>query len=288
MNPCRWAEFNLVRELAHMQDGSLVKQFSPSKPCYYCGAPAPSSREHAPVKIMFEAFDCDSITVPSCEKHNTARSLDDRAIVTFFLRGLSHSLKSGSLTPNQLKALEMAEHKLGEAREITLQPLVRDHFGMVDTPLSHIDETAKAWNWMRQLTGALTWSVLGDYEPSINWDTAIVWSPEYVVDTGLLDIQQAGLRLDRLGSIKAEVDRIAVHWWPGWSSYPRRYPPDIYRFDVSLVPSQYLLRNSSKFELIFRHCFYGQFRWYVWFTASKVIKTVISSALRRVSSESST
>lgn len=53
-----------------MQDGTILKQFSKNSPCYYCGAPPPSSREHAPVRAMFEAFDCDSITVPACDEHN--------------------------------------------------------------------------------------------------------------------------------------------------------------------------------------------------------------------------
>jgi hypothetical protein len=270
-----------------MQTGSLVKQFSAGKPCYYCGAPAPSIKEHAPVKMMFEAFDCDSITVPSCERHNTAKSLDDRAIVTFFLRGMYYSLKTGSLTTNQLKALDVPEYRLAKANEVTLQPLVRDPLGVVDAPLSHIDETKKVKDWMRLLTAALTWSVQGNYDPSVNWDQAIVWSPEYAADTGQLDIEQAGFRLGKLRSIKTEVDRISVYWWPGWTSYPKGYPPDIYRFHVSLLPSQYLLKNGSKSEVIFRHRFYGQFQWYVWFTASETVKTTIASALQEISSKSS-
>jgi hypothetical protein len=270
-----------------MQTGSLVKQFSAGKPCYYCGAPAPSIKEHAPVKMMFEAFDCDSITVPSCERHNTAKSLDDRAIVTFFLRGMYYSLKTGSLTTNQLKALDVPEYKPAKANEVTLQPLVRDPLGVVDAPLSHIDETKKVKDWMRLLTAALTWSVQGNYDPSVNWDQAIVWSPEYAADTGQLDIEQAGFRLGKLRSIKTEVDRISVYWWPGWTSYPKGYPPDIYRFHVSLLPSQYLLKNGSKSEVIFRHRFYGQFQWYVWFTASETVKTTIASALQEISSKSS-
>jgi hypothetical protein len=136
---------------------------------------------------------------------------------------------------------------------------------------------------MRQLTGALVWSTLGNYDSSANWDEAVVWSPEYATDTEPLDIQQAVSRLERLRAIKAEIDRISVHWWPGWSSYPRGYPPDIYHFDVSLLPSQYLLKNSSEVDLVFRHCFYGKFQWYVWFTASKAVKTTIAGALQRVS-----
>jgi hypothetical protein len=268
-----------------MQGPSLVKQFSSSKPCYYCGAPPPNkghSREHAPVKMMFEAFNCDSITVPSCEKHNTVRSLDDRAIITFFLAGLYYYFRVGSLTENQLRAFEIAQHKLKNASEVTLQPLVRDPLGNLDTSFSHIDETAKVKNWMRQLTGALVWSVLGNYDSSINWDEAIVWSPTYRVDTGLLDIQQAGLELGKLRSIESDLNRISIHWWAGWSSYPNGYPCDIYRFDVSLLPSQYLLQNDSRPELIFQHHFYGKFPWYVLFAASKDTKTTIANVLQEV------
>ncbi len=267
-----------------MQASSVVKQFNKNKPCYYCGAPPPSSREHAPVKSMFEAFDCDSITVPACDKHNSAKSLNDRAIVTFFLRGLHTCFKSGTLTKDVLRAFEVAERSLRNAREVTLRPLVMDPLGKLNTPLSHIDEAAKVKAWMRQLTAALIWSVVGKRDTTIKWDEAIVWSPEFVPDTGLLSVEEAGIQLERLQSIKANVDRLAVQWRPGWSSYPREYPRDIYRFELSFLPSQYLLRDGNNLGILFRHWFYGQFSWYVWFTTSQQTKLTLVDTVKKIHS----
>jgi hypothetical protein len=270
-----------------MQDSSIVKQFNRSKPCYYCGAPPPSSKEHAPVKSMFEAFDCDSITVPACDRHNTAKNLDDRAIVAFFLRGLYTGFKSGTLTENVLRAFEVAERNLKNAREVTLRPLVVDPIGELDTPLSHIDETAKVKAWMRQLTAALVWSVVGEFDPSVRWDDAVVWSPEFAPDTGLLNIEEAKLRIERLQSIKSNINSLAVQWWPGWSSFPREYPRDIYRFELSFIPSQYLLRDESDTGIIFRHWFYSQFSWFVWFTAPQQVRLLIMNTVKKMHSTES-
>src|SRR6267143_939004 len=64
------------------------KQYSKRKPCYYCGAPPPSTAEHAPPKLMFSAFQSDSITVPSCSEHNNGKSDKDRAIITALIKSL--------------------------------------------------------------------------------------------------------------------------------------------------------------------------------------------------------
>src|SRR5437667_5843967 len=98
-----------------MKRKRLTKQFNKHRPCYYCGAQPPSSREHAPIRAMFDAFDCSAITVPSCEAHNNDKNLADRAILSFFMRGLYYSLRDATLTPNVLKALAAAEKKLTHA-----------------------------------------------------------------------------------------------------------------------------------------------------------------------------
>ena len=264
------------------QDSSILKPFSKNKPCYYCGAPPPSTREHAPVKSMFDAFDCDRITVPACDKHNTKKNLDDRAIVTFFIRGLYSGLKNGTLTGNVMRAFEAAEPWLGEAREVTLRPFMTDPLAQNDTPLPYIDEIGKVRAWMRQLTAALVWSVIGEFDSSIEWRNVAIWSPELVPDIGLLGPEQAALRLKRLQAIKADIDRLSLHWWSGWSSFPESYPPDIYRFEISFLPSQYLLQDSGEQEIIFRHWFYAQFSWYAWFTASQQVKQGIMDVIRKV------
>lgn len=265
-----------------MRNSSILKQFQKRKSCYYCGAPGPSSKEHAPIKKMFEAFDCDSITVPACDLHNSSRSQIDRAVLVFFLRGLEYGFRSGSLTNNQIDAYELARHKLGYAKEVTTPPLVVDPRGELDTTASYIDETTKVETYMRQLTAAMVWSVTGEVDPSINWDEATTWSPHFVAAKGPSDILEVGLQLKRQESVAAVVRKRALHWWSGWSPFPRGYPHDIYHFEASLVPSQYMLRGGNEQEVIFAHRFYGEFTWYVWFVASEQTKRRIAEVLQAI------
>src|SRR6185503_18234133 len=90
-----------------------LKQYSKWKPCYYCGAPPPSTQEHAPPRLMFAAFDCDIITVPSCEKHNTEKAGNDRAVITALVRSLHQTLEyrdtTNCLPENVLKAISFLE-----------------------------------------------------------------------------------------------------------------------------------------------------------------------------------
>ena len=65
-------------------------EVGPKGLCYFCGGPA-TTMEHAPPKQMFRAFECDSITVPSCDEHNTRRSASDQAIVSADIRNIEDS-----------------------------------------------------------------------------------------------------------------------------------------------------------------------------------------------------
>lgn len=261
----------------------LLKQFRKNKRCYYCGAPPPSSREHAPIEAMFEGFSCDSITVPSCDKHNTEKNLDDRAIIEFLIKGSFIGLRYGSLTSNILKAIAITESKLGNANEVTLRSWVNDPQGKVNSLLSYVDNRIDIKAWMRQLTAALVWSATGDFDEAIEWDKATVWSPEFVPSKGdILEIEQAGLELQKLQTTKAEVLKASTWWWRGWSAEPRNYPPDIYRFEISFLPSQYFLQGDNKLEIIFRHWFYSKYSWYVWFAASEKIKKNIMNIAKTV------
>ena len=163
-----------------MQSSSLLKHFSKKKPCYYCGAPPPSTREHAPVRFMLEAFNCDSITVPSCEKHNSEKNLDDRALVAFMLKGLYYSLRKGSLSENVIKALVYSHSKLSDAKEVDLRPFLSNRDDVLSFPLSHIADTESVVSWMQQLTAALNWSVVGEYDPSIDWNSSKVFNPNLI------------------------------------------------------------------------------------------------------------
>jgi len=58
---------------------------------------------------MFDAFECDSITVPACSEHNNSKGSKDRAIVTWLVKSLDRtmesSLTSDYMTQNVVKAI---------------------------------------------------------------------------------------------------------------------------------------------------------------------------------------
>jgi hypothetical protein len=269
------------------QDRMRLEQFSRNKCCYYCGAPPPSSREHAPVRAMFEAFDCDSVTVPSCDKHNTVKNLDDRAIVAFLIKGLFSGLRYRTLSENVMKAIQQAEPSLRSAKEATLRPWTADMRGELDTLLAHLDRGVDIRAWMRQLTAGMVWSATGHYDPRISWGEAVAWSPHWQPSSSSdpLSIEQAALKIKESRSIEAQLSTAVRHWWRGWSSSPKSYPPDIYSFEVGFPSSMELLQPRKEAQIIFKHRFYANFTWYVEFTASADTATVIVDALKAVQSQ---
>jgi DNA polymerase III alpha subunit (gram-positive type) len=76
------------------------------KKCYFCGKVV-TGDEHALPRMMFREFDCDSITVPSCDVCNNEKSGRDQAIVHGFLKSLNGYKKS--LSGNVQKAFYIME-----------------------------------------------------------------------------------------------------------------------------------------------------------------------------------
>jgi hypothetical protein len=58
---------------------------------------------------MFRGFPCDSITVPSCYEHNSAKGGADQAIVSTFLVPLKNGIGTYTLDEDVLKAIKRAE-----------------------------------------------------------------------------------------------------------------------------------------------------------------------------------
>ena len=159
-----------------------LHQFSKKEPCYYCGAPPPSTKEHAPPEMMFDGFDCDSITVPACEAHNTSKSGRDRAIVTAIsilaYQVWKQDANDRNLTPNVIKAVKNLEPNFSRAEtEVGLRDfLVNPPSGLLNS-LPYTKSSVNPENWIRQLTAALVWSAIGKYNSRIEWDKANAWSP---------------------------------------------------------------------------------------------------------------
>jgi len=250
-------------------------------PCYYCGTQA-LSYEHAPPRQMFKGFPCDSITVPSCDEHNSQKCADDQAVVSAFLIPLSNCLdKCGpdkhSLEPDVVRAILVARPSFVRAkRKARSRPLFRGPRGAPsDLPdVCYLDRSVDLYAWIRQLTAALVFDGTLAFDPTIAWDEAIAWSREWVPEMERpASAGDAALLFERRREIGALLERFS--WQDGWSAYPRPYPPNIYRFWLCIEPEPR--------KVGFKHVFYNRYAWYVWFSASPetVLKLSDKKALQR-------
>jgi hypothetical protein len=250
-------------------------QFSHRKPCYYCGASPPSTAEHAPPQVMFAGFECDSITVPACDKHNTQKSIGDMAVVSAILMSVDQQSTRGATdaTPNVLKAMSRLKPNFDRAKnEVALRPFLKGPSREFDTLFPYVQPLVDLPSWIRQLTAALAWSVIGSHDSSIQWEETGAWSPTFF-STSLTP--EEAVRTS--GDNKAvELELNALCWRHGWSAHTRKYPEDIYTFDVSF------LENPEEWngrEVVFRHRFYnGASVWYAGFTPSPGNKSRLADA----------
>ncbi len=252
-----------------------LKQYSRSKPCYYCGAPGPSTQEHAPPKLMFASFDCDSITVPSCKTHNNEKSDKDRAIITWLIKSIHRAIESGfpidSVSLKVIKAIDDLKPYFAQAnREVSDHSFLNNPELDFKIPAVNVS----AYDWIHQLTAALIWSVAGEFDPSIKWSESLVWSPLYIENTGSMEL------IDRLSQlVRNQISERHIEsfdWKTGWSAFPRAYPQEIYNFRVCFSPT---LIQKIDLEVAFRHQFYGSLNWYVWFTPSQQTRQLLEKAV---------
>jgi hypothetical protein len=75
-----------------------LHQFNERRPCYFCGASGPSTKEHASPKSFFDGTPCSSITVPACAQHNSDKSRSDLAIKAALVRGVEEVIWKGDRT----------------------------------------------------------------------------------------------------------------------------------------------------------------------------------------------
>jgi hypothetical protein len=232
------------------------------EPCYYCGGQA-CSDEHAPPQQMFKGFSCDSITVPSCKDHNSAKSGADQAIVSAFLIPLHNGIGRYPLEDEVLKAIQIAEPSFDRAKRRAINsPLLRTPPGVLkDLPnLAYLVPTIDIGAWVRQLTAALVYDAIHIFDSAIQWSEAVVWSPDWITAKGpaSLELEQAISILGKQREIQVPLEQLT--WENGWSAYPRPYPSVIYAFQVHFEPNR---------KVIFRHRFYNRYSWYAWFSTSQ-------------------
>jgi hypothetical protein len=221
--------------------------------------------------MMFNGFDCDSITVPSCEKHNTGKSIGDRGIVTALIMSVSQMYNNRDklsvvLTPNIIRAIQLLEPDFPQARnEVELRDIFIDPPEGFDIPLPYMQPSAFIPSWIKQLTAALVWSVIGFHDKETDWDNSVPWSHGYLPASGSpINFDEVAAELAKNRELDHEFEQ--MKWHNGWSAMPRNYPKDIYSFELSFVaePERWEGKN-----IIFRHRFYNSTSvWHNWLKAS--------------------
>jgi hypothetical protein len=219
--------------------------------------------------------------VPACEDHNNEKSGRDRAIVTAMVRGVDQMRKTGRLrkplSGNVQQAIAILEHNFRQAnRELTLQRYLIDPPDDLDVELPFFRPTVQIQTWAVQLTAALVWSVVGNYDPASRWNDAWSWSPHYVPSTGPKPLEDAAQRALRDMLVRNKIEQLST-WYSGWSSKPKSYPADIYRFALCFVPKPEEWDGKG---VIFKHQFYNSTIWYVWFETSAQIKAILMDAVK--------
>src|ERR1700720_3058499 len=191
-----------------------LHQFSKREPCYYCGSPPPSTREHAPPTMMFGGLPCDRITVPACERHNTQKSIGDRAVITAAIMGAYQVWKywpsSPSLSPNVIHCIKSIEPDFNWARnEVSLRDFLIDPPPELNVPLPYIQPGVRIQKWIVHLTAALVWSVIGKPDSDNEWDQAWAWSPHFISIPDAIDEEKAGQLMIQRRELAQRLDSFA-------------------------------------------------------------------------------
>lgn len=230
--------------------------------CYYCHRLA-TSREHVPPKQMFKGFECDSLTVPSCDEHNSKKCGHDQAIVSAFLIPLHTGRNRYPVEPEIEKAIELAKPSFERSKRFAVksQFLKDPPKGLENLPdLAHLDPSVKMTDWIRQLTAALVYSKIETTSNTISWSKATTWSPDWFPtdSPGPITHHETVERIKLNQKQRVVLDKL--DWRQGWSAYPRPYPNIIYMFHIHVFLDKHIM---------IRHKFYNRYTWYVAFKASK-------------------
>jgi hypothetical protein len=231
------------------------------KRCYYCGGMV-QSREHIPPRQMFKLFKCDSITVPSCDDHNTKKSGHDQAIVNALLIPLFTGRHRYKLEPE----IDLVIKDAIPSFERTKRNVIRSAWikdpprGLKDLPdLAFLASSVDMAKWIRQLTAGLIYDGIGSASGTIGWSKSIVWSPDWFSANtpAPIEFEEAVEMVKSNQEVRSVFDGLI--WHKGWSAYPKPYPEIIYSFQMHL----------DQKGVFVHHKFYNRFNWYVLFKSSK-------------------
>ena len=236
-------------------------QYSRNKPCYYCSADPPSTREHVPPRMLFKGFEFSAISVPSCAAHNIEKHGGDQGFITALKLGLKQLIDKGlssrkisikikdsiiSVSPSQIK-------RVGALRQFILDAPER-----LDVTFPYLETAVDLYQWIRYISAGLIWARIGNNPSGIDWSSAIVRSPNFIQSRGPLSHQKA---LEH-AKLSARLNEMAesMGWVSGWYRKPKGYPEEIYQYSVSHFDDD---SDGGMRNLIIRHTFYRNFTFYL-------------------------
>ncbi|NUM82288.1 hypothetical protein HUU42_15950 [bacterium] len=242
-------------------------KYKSNKTCYFCSQKS-TSTEHAPPSLFFKGFVYSSITVPSCDIHNSKKSGADQAIVSGLLQSLEPYLEAKSQDVND--AFERARGSFIYTKHSAIRSPVfmnaPKHINLPD--LAYITPKANIKMWVKQLTAALIYWVTKHSDPFIDWTSARSWSPHF-------SPAPASSKVDFFNFIANPLRELAhsnnkFSWSNGWMNKPYGYPKTIYYFHFRVANDR----------IYFRHTFYDTYQWFVSFKASRKTVEVLTAKYR--------
>ncbi len=212
-------------------------QFSSKKPCYFCGAEPPSSKEHVPARMLFRGHDCDRFTVPSCPEHNMSKTDSDQTVISAVLQSMDQvqvNMPGKSLSEAVCRSIEAGRSSNDRVRKnVRLQPLLEDPPASHDFDLPYIDSCVQYLDWFTKLTAALCWVLVGDVHEASRWEDASTSSTTFIKLHGTTPIKTVQERI--FEQIIWHDSVVATpEWKAGWQPKPRPYPMDIYEFRLGI------------------------------------------------------
>lgn len=224
------------------------------KICYYCGQPE-TSDEHIPPAFMFKGFNNDSITVPSCDTHNSEKSHMDQVIITALVIPLSNLKSSAKVFSNDVeKAISNTISSFPYTKnKVTSKHILQNPQGLPE--VAYLQPTVKLTDWIKQLTAGWIYSAKNDADLTINWTDSMVWSPDYIYGEENVQPEKSTLvEIITKNKTTQQYFENNFNWVSGWSKKPRLYPPDVFNFQLAFT------ENNICF---FQYRFYSQYTWFI-------------------------
>ncbi len=186
---------------------------------------------------MFKGFSCDSLTVPSCTLHNCSKGSDDQAIVNALLIPLRNQIRlkknKNIFNKDVMKAISIADSSFDR----TKYKVISKHF-ITDLPeeiknlaeVSFLKPPIKISSWIKMLTAGLIFYCTQKYDSELDWETIGCWSPDWLKYKADLKIDEAHSILQLKSDLRLWLNNKG--WVEGWSATPKKYPANIYHFQI--------------------------------------------------------